>query len=608
MLWLLIRIQTHIFESSTYEKVVQVVEMEEDCLREKHQEQQQLWKEEQAANALQASENRYERTKRIEMIKKGVDKTVNKLGSGINLTGVDYMFLEESGTTAQNEVNRSESKLFASEENFRPILRQRAIGLKSINQDGKQPTMIPPLTQRDSNLQLEDSIQGSPVHSEFFVPSWSKKYLNRILKSLLYRADSRESSIAYILFVIAYASDFSLSTLMLPLSAFMYALVSVEPSTWYWQGVLIYSEILIILNYGYQIPARLDCGFIGSVGSNIFDLWGIHANAARCMPLFAVYLATLFHTFGLMSRHAAAQRSTRGGLYCSSNELEMGLMQQEGHTTNALDNANDRNRVMEAISHVSNFIERAFRPHEGPPSFVIVTLQLSQGMLKSSNQQMARFCMDFLHEELRRYSTPSQPVGDLKLNLKDFVSSSNNAARPMEKGPSDCQIKILAEVVPSGCSRAALAPSSLVSSVLSSSLSDSRNCENECRLLEIENHSRNSQDWYALSTSLDMMCFVFVALYYNKMVKASGSIQEITTQHVVPLQYLVTLIILFAFMVLGRVVYTSGSQAGKATIHYLYVHASFYTAQTIFANLNQKTLMQGNCAAFLVLQPHHMVL
>lgn len=42
---------------------------------------------------------------------------------------------------------------------------------------------------------------------------------------------------------------------------------------------------------------------------------------------------------------------------------------------------------------------------------------------------------------------------------------------------------------------------------------------------------------------------------------------EITSQHVVPLGYLITLMVLFGFVVADRVVYTLGSPAGKAFLH-----------------------------------------
>jgi len=43
---------------------------------------------------------------------------------------------------------------------------------------------------------------------------------------------------------------------------------------------------------------------------------------------------------------------------------------------------------------------------------------------------------------------------------------------------------------------------------------------------------------------------------------------DITSQHVVPLGYLLTLMVLFLFVVMDRVVYTLGTPAGKAVLHF----------------------------------------
>ena len=80
-------------------------------------------------------------------------------------------------------------------------------------------------------------------------------------------------------------------------------------------------------------------------------------------------------------------------------------------------------------------------------------------------------------------------------------------------------------------------------------------------------HGRQARDFYAATAALDILAFLFVAVYYNRVVSGAGSISEITSQHVVPLGYLIILITLFMFVVMDRVVYTLGSAAGKAALH-----------------------------------------
>eukprot|EP00887_Chlorella_sp_A99_P004668 scaffold4.g4668.t1 len=114
------------------------------------------------------------------------------------------------------------------------------------------------------------------------------------LRRRLWRGD-RESYVAYVLFLGAFLADCSLLLAALPVSLFLYALVSISPSRRYWQAALVYSESIIICQYAYLVPAKLG-----------LEVLGIHSNPARSTPIFLVYLATLFHTYSLATRAAAA--------------------------------------------------------------------------------------------------------------------------------------------------------------------------------------------------------------------------------------------------------------------------------------------------------------
>lgn len=51
---------------------------------------------------------------------------------------------------------------------------------------------------------------------------------------------------------------------------------------------------------------------------------GIHANPVRALPLFLVYLSTLFHTYSLATRHTASQASPEAGGGGGNMEAEAG--------------------------------------------------------------------------------------------------------------------------------------------------------------------------------------------------------------------------------------------------------------------------------------------
>ncbi|GJP64303.1 hypothetical protein CLOP_g21313 [Closterium sp. NIES-67] len=95
--------------------------------------------------------------------------------------------------------------------------------------------------------------------------------------------------------VTAFCWNLSLSTLVFPLALFLYALVS-NPSPGRDSGglMLVYSEILIALEYLYQIPTHdswMDrlLAFIGIRPYPSWFVWNV-------LPLFAVYLALLVQT------------------------------------------------------------------------------------------------------------------------------------------------------------------------------------------------------------------------------------------------------------------------------------------------------------------------
>jgi len=121
----------------------------------------------------------------------------------------------------------------------------------------------------------------------------------------------------------------------------------------------------------------------------------------------------------------------------------------------------------------------------------------------------------------------------------------------------------------SGWPLRALCPAATAATVLVASTAADPHPQEKTTLkvVSAEPHGRQARDFYALTSIFDILAFIFVAVYYNKVVQAAGSLSEITSQHVVPLGYLLTLITLFMFIVMDRVVYTLGNAAGKAALH-----------------------------------------
>ena len=131
-------------------------------------------------------------------------------------------------------------------------------------------------------------------------------------------------------------------------------------------------------------------------------------------------------------------------------------------------------------------------------------------------------------------------------------------------------------------------------------------------LLQVQNvewHSCPAQDFYAATAAVDFLTFLYVVVFYQvrpggvppdvmlmqrlsrlvprscastvirlfwllnvcgspllclqSIVNSARSLQDISDERVVPLDYLLSLIVLFMFLVLDRVFYTLGSPLGK---------------------------------------------
>ena len=526
ILWILLRIQTYLYCSEEYHKIVEIVEQEENVQRELHIREEDQSILQQANSALQASENRVERIRRIERIKRTMAQNIDKMISLVNPTRTDYNFLEEE----------------QAEANF-----QRS---------GQMYLLSTP--QSFINLDHGSIDENNCMSSGDHIRSWSRFKL--AWNSMLSRADKRESNIAYVLFILAYVSDFSLVTMLLPFSAFVYALVSIKSANLYWKIVLVYCEGVIISSYLYQVPARLNCEFLPESLMVVAEFVGIHSNTARTIPIFFVYLATLFHTFGLESRNKAAQRLG------NRDQVSIEPASEAEHFGSSSEVRNPSNTTLHALARgqredvslwrkVYLFVSQAFIPHEVPVSFLIVDF----GERLSSHGSLSK------HYEIAVQSIADNRNLHLIAQFCSFIGISNGSSSDMID--DSCPRKVLFRVTARPVARASvfLNPAKTLASALTGS-----EMYKSGEIQFCEYHSRQSQDWYALTVLFDMVAFIFVALSYNKMVRSPGSIQEITSQHVVPLGYLVTLLILFVFLVLDRLIYTIGSQAGKAVLHLLY--------------------------------------
>ena len=63
------------------------------------------------------------------------------------------------------------------------------------------------------------------------------------------------------------------------------------------QLALLYTEAILIAQYVYQVPTRLECAFVNGHVRREVEFIGLHGSGPRGIPIFCVYLAILMHTY-----------------------------------------------------------------------------------------------------------------------------------------------------------------------------------------------------------------------------------------------------------------------------------------------------------------------
>jgi len=309
---------------------------------------------------------------------------------------------------------------------------------------------------------------------------------------------------------------------------------------------------------------------------------GIHSNAARCIPLFLVYLSVLTHTYSIISRHEAGRRVAAAAAEADSSaslrqtatgsDLEAGSSEKD--EVRFADRSSAALPLLPQIigsqdgsgsgALVAEFVLRAFTVCEAPPSFVIVDMSLTDMRLKSGSEieielqrrldEWRRHDLDVRGQDGRRREEASgtdiaeprhfprlSEMGCLQLCFHSFIDNSAiSTDEVIEKKNGDGS--------GGGCARAvfevfALPATPENSPGISTSLGwplrslnpaadtaatllrgDLGDDSTALQVVATEAHSRQAQDWYAATACLDMLAFIFVALYYNRMVPAAGSL------------------------------------------------------------------------------------
>lgn len=340
-------------------------------------------------------------------------------------------------------------------------------------------------------------------------------------------------------------------------------------------------------------------------------MFGIHANAARCIPLFLVYLATLTHTYSLISRHEAGRRaaaaaavapaegqwngagrqlndSARAETLGPEPDLEVG---STGNTNGAERNIfKDAGRSLESPTAISSaaavweFLLSACTACEAPPSFVIVDVALENGSvdgqqlekalqlildgwrahdleeaskrrrqveeqeeMESAGTERDSWQLALTHEQPGASGSQQQSVGveqrddratpclasmgPLQVRFESFIEHTPTSSKQATE--TSKAVRALFEVIPLPPTASNTPGESAVgwpvrclrpAATAASALMRSKGANSGVNVMSAEAHSRQAKDWYAATACLDILAFIYIAIYYNQIVEAAGSL------------------------------------------------------------------------------------
>ncbi|PRW58918.1 piezo-type mechanosensitive ion channel-like protein isoform X1 [Chlorella sorokiniana] len=685
LLWLLIRMQTHIFGSATYDQVQRVVRQEEEREAAEVVAELAASTAKHAAAALEESRQRAAREQRMARLKAA------STGAAID----DLYRLPTAPQPAAVQPPPPGAGTSTSE------LDKSGASSGGAPAGTEPPPAVPATAGEAAAVARAAAVETSARFGSAAL-AWLRQRLRRT---------DRESYLCCTLFVAAFLADCSLLALVLPLSLFCYALVSPRPSRLYWRAMLIYTELLVVAQFAAAIPAHLHCPFLTPQLTHSAEVLGIHgADVTRAVPIFLAYLATLFHTFSLPVRLSSDPGSTglaaadsagpeAGAEEAPGGDMEAGTAGQQGPLNRRRSSERFLGeqlgssvsgslqslglRLLQGCYAAYEFLLRSCTVSERAPHFVLVTLPAPSTAAEAAEGghpgpawgEQLRVQLQNVLDGLRRSdiaaarerqdqqrasteevtegppltfgtsggpsgtAAPAGPTaqqqsvevaqpagsglaaaatgaaGTVSLGFPDlstmgplqltFVSvqpgstsggGGSGAAQDGSKPGSSGSVNVLFEVTPlhsmpansegwcsvPGWPLRALNPARAVAATLlryqQTAASEEQAQDtgeegagslesSELQVLAVEHFSREPQDWYAATTLLDFVAWILVILWYNRVVSSAGSLSDITSKHVIPLQYLATLLIVFALLVLDRVAYTLGSPLLKAALH-----------------------------------------
>lgn len=347
--------------------------------------------------------------------------------------------------------------------------------------------------------------------------------------------------VCYFFFILVYVWNFSFLTLMFPAVLFFYALlVNPGPGQYFWLAMLIYIEFNILLQYCYQIHQQHCSDNYIPPWLKIFGIPGgemTHSFVISVLPLFLVYLATLVQS-SIKARDGEWMLVNASSSFASNRRM----LNRENRSLVRL---TVPQRLWALVAQVAGWftslrlgVLRYFQAltggSEAPPHFVQVSMEVGKWPEAGIQPETIESGFNRLLLSLRQSKLPNS-------DTLDVSSCSRVRVESIESSPDRPQTALaVLEVIYVAPSQTFLmdAHQHHISLTPAADLADELLRAKDENLLEVTRFpypilsvipgGKREVDLYAYIFGTDLLTFLFVALFYQPLMKHSSDLFDVT--------------------------------------------------------------------------------
>ncbi|KAG0629955.1 hypothetical protein M758_1G142000 [Ceratodon purpureus] len=388
--------------------------------------------------------------------------------------------------------------------------------------------------------------------------------------------------VCYFFFILVYVWNFSFLTLMFPAVLFLYALlVNPGPSQYFWLAMLIYIEFNILLQYCYQIHQQHCSDQYIPPWLKKFGIPGgemTHSFVLSVLPLFLVYLATLVQS-SIKARDGEWMLVNESSSFTSSRRMPDHENQTGLSTRLPLSQ-----RIWALLAQVAGWFTslrlgmmRYFQAltsgSEAPPHFVQVSMEVGKWPEAGIQPETIESGFNRLLAAVRQSRVFNSVALDMKYCSRVRVES-------IESSPDRPETALaVLEVIYVAPSQTSMVDTHHISLTPAADLADELLRARDENLLEVTRFpypiisvipgGKREVDLYAYIFGTELLTFLFVAFFYQPLMKHSSGLFDVTqVEDQFPKGFIIVLMTLFFLIVVDRVLYLSSFASGKV-VYYL---------------------------------------